>query len=62
MFPFMQRTTPEIGPDQLEERLREGTVRLLDATDYLLRIGFDDVVSVHGVPFGWARTGRPIER
>jgi rhodanese-related sulfurtransferase len=110
VFPFMRRTTPEIGPDQLEERLRDGTVRVidvrddweyarghvpgaahlplhqlqrrapelerdvpyavicesggrsLDATDYLLRIGFADVVSVRGGTFGWIRTGRPLER
>jgi rhodanese-related sulfurtransferase len=110
VFPFIQRTTPEIGPDELEARLGDGSVRLidvrddwefarghvagaehlplhqlqrraaelprdvayavicesggrsLDATDYLLRIGFAEVVSLRGGTFGWARSGRPLER
>ncbi len=33
MFPFIQRTTPQIGPDELEERMRDGGTRLLDVRD-----------------------------
>jgi rhodanese-related sulfurtransferase len=33
VFSFLRHATPEIGIDELEERLREGDVRLLDVRE-----------------------------